>query len=103
MTLRPLVVAALCALAFGKPVRRSMQVHEARKSVPVGFTSNDAAPADATLKLRLALVHSDDAGLIDSLYDVSSPESANYGKHLSREEVRRPPLPILATFMIETL
>ena len=66
-----------------------MQVHEARKSVPVGFTSNGAAPSDATLKLRLALVHSDDAGLIDSLYDVSSPESANYGKYLSKEEVRR--------------
>ena len=91
MILRPLVVAAFGALAFGKPVRRSMQVHEARKSVPVGFTADGAAPADATLKLRLALVHNDDAGLIDTLYDVSTPSSANYGKHLSKEEASHHP------------
>ncbi|EED85603.1 predicted protein, partial [Postia placenta Mad-698-R] len=39
------------------------------------------------LSLRVALVQNNIAGLIDALYDVSSPSSPNYGKWLSKTEV----------------
>lgn len=89
MAFRSVVIASLCALALGKPARRDMQVHEARTHAPAGFSLTGAASPDTTLSLRLALVRSDDAGLIEALYDVSTPSSTNYGSHLSKDEVRR--------------
>ncbi|TFY67250.1 hypothetical protein EVJ58_g1740 [Rhodofomes roseus] len=38
------------------------------------------------IKLRVALVQSNPAGLEDALYDVSTPSSDNYGQYLTREE-----------------
>ena len=83
-----LLIASLFALALGKPMGRNLQVHEAREDVPDGFSLQGAASPDTTLKLRLALVQSDFAGLEERLYDVSTPSSANYGNHLSKAEVR---------------
>lgn len=88
MIFRSVVFASLCALAFGRPGRRDIQTHEARTHIPTGFSYAGAASPDTTLKLRLALVRKDDAGLIDTLYDVSTPSSTSYGSHLSKEEVR---------------
>jgi hypothetical protein len=39
------------------------------------------------LNLKIALTQSDLSGLEKALYDVSTPSSPNYGKHLSKEEV----------------
>lgn len=75
-------------LALSKAARRDLQVHESRPSAPSGFALSGAAPSDTILDLRLALVRNDDEGLIQSLYDVSTPSSPNYGQHLSKEEVR---------------
>lgn len=75
------------ASALANPVRRDLQVHESRADIPAGFTLTGPAPSDQVLTLRLALVQNDPAGLVDALYDVSTPSSANYGKHLSKEEV----------------
>ena len=66
-----------------------MQVHESLSSVPSGFTRNGPLSADATIKLRIALKQNNMEGLIDTLYDVSTPTSANYGQYLSAEEVRK--------------
>ncbi|KAI0761500.1 family S53 protease [Trametes elegans] len=80
---------SLLTIALGKPAGRSLQLHEAREDVPQGFSLRGAAPAGTTLKLRLALVQSDFAGLEERLYDVSTPSSPNYGNHLSKEEVEQ--------------
>lgn len=83
-----LFVASLFGLSLGKPVVfRRMQVHEARQSVPSGFTSNGPASPDTTLQLRLNLKSNNMEGLINSLLDVSTPSSANYGNHLSKADV----------------
>ncbi|TDL17183.1 hypothetical protein BD410DRAFT_807518 [Rickenella mellea] len=55
--------------------------------IPSGFVSKGPAAADTQLNLRIALVQSDTAGLEAALLDVSTPSSANYGKHLSMDEV----------------
>ncbi|TFY62562.1 hypothetical protein EVJ58_g3775 [Rhodofomes roseus] len=86
MVSRLLVVTSLIALALGKPVRRDLQLHESRQSVPRGFSLVGPAADETTLALRLALVRSNTAGLIDALYDVSNPSSAHYGEHLTKEE-----------------
>lgn len=81
-----LLVASLFTLACGKPLSRLMQRHDARSDIPSGFVQGGSASPDAMLKLRLALVQSDPAGLEKALYDVSTPGSALYGQHLTQEE-----------------
>ncbi|KAF7979708.1 hypothetical protein HWV62_41050 [Athelia sp. TMB] len=88
ITIRSVFLASLLAIAAAGPVARSgMVVREAKPSVPEGFVLTGAAPASQTIPLRIALVQSNMAGLEAALYDVSTPGSANYGKHLSKEEV----------------
>ncbi|KAH8108266.1 family S53 protease-like protein [Phellopilus nigrolimitatus] len=84
---RFLVPVAFVAAVAANPVSRSLVLHEQRASAPNGFVKIGAAPADQVLNLRLALVNSDMAGLEDSLYAVSTPNSALYGQHLSKDEV----------------
>lgn len=67
---------------------RSMQVHETRVSVPSAFEHVGAAPSDAMLNLRVALVQNDMAGLEKALMDVSDPASPLKGQFLTKEEVR---------------
>ena len=87
MLTRVALVACLAAICAAKPMARSMQVHEAREDIPEGFVLSGAAPQDKVLNLRLALVQSDPAGLEKALMDVSTPSSALYGQHLTKEEV----------------
>ncbi|KAI5118436.1 hypothetical protein M0805_009714 [Coniferiporia weirii] len=82
-----LVFASFVAAVFANPVFRDLVVHEQRKSVPAGFTRIGDAPGDQQLDLRIALVNSDMKGLENALYAVSTPGSARYGKHLTKEEV----------------
>lgn len=83
------LVACLAIVAYGKPVARSMAVHETRENVPEAFTQKTSAPPDSVLNLRIALVQNDIEGLQKALLDVSTPGNALYGQHLSKEEVRR--------------
>lgn len=80
-------VALLCTLVSGTPLPRNMQVHEARQSIPAGFTLHAPASPDTVLSLRVALVQNDPDGLVNALYDVSTPSGANYGQYLSKDEV----------------
>ncbi len=82
------LLVSLVTLALGKPTARNMKLHESRLAVPNGFSLNGAAPAETSLKLRLALVQSNFPELERKLYDVSTPSSSSYGKHLSKAEVR---------------
>lgn len=88
MLARVLALVSLVTLALGKPVARTMQVHERREVVPQGFKLRAAASPDATLSLRLAVAQTDSTELERRVMDVSTPSSPNYGKHLSKEEVR---------------
>ena len=83
------VFSSFIALAAANPLSgRAMQVHESRASVPASFTKTGTPSPDTILTFRVALAQTDPDGLTDALYDVSTPSSANYGNHLTKEEVR---------------
>lgn len=88
MVASALLLASLLTLALGKPTARNLRIHESLQGAPTGFSLTGSADPNQTLKLRLALVQGNTAELERRLYDVSTPSSANYGKHLSKEEVR---------------
>ena len=75
------------ALTSGRVTPRAGMVVRASKDLPVGFAHQGAAPADQVIPLRISLKQANIAGLEAKLYDVSTPGSANYGNHLSKEEV----------------
>lgn len=81
------LLTSLLTFGLGNPVARSLRLHEARSTVPVGFSRVGSADADTVLSLRLGLVSENTDKLIETLYDVSTPSSPNYGQHLSRSDV----------------
>ncbi|KAF7370374.1 Tripeptidyl-peptidase sed3 [Mycena sanguinolenta] len=76
---------SLITLATASPVPRVL--HSSRSSAPLGFASLGPAPPDQSLKLRFGLASNNAPGLEAALLDVSTPSSANYGKHLTKDEV----------------
>ena len=87
MCSRAFVAACLLAVAYGNPIRRSLQVHDTRAQAPSSFTAKGAASPDTMLNLRIQLAQSDMAGLEDALMAVSTPGNALYGQHLTVDEV----------------
>src|ERR1700733_13258749 len=80
----------VAALASAKPTsgaRSSMVTRSFKSDPPAGFALHGVAPADTSIPLRIALVPNDITGLEKALYDVSTPGSVNYRKHLSKEMV----------------
>jgi tripeptidyl-peptidase-1 len=65
-----------------------MVVHESRTSVPAGFVSQGAAPANDMLTLRVALTSNNIAGLEEKLMSLSTPGSSEFRQWLSMEEVK---------------
>ncbi|KAA1478787.1 family S53 protease [Dentipellis sp. KUC8613] len=84
------LVAGLFAAAEGAP-------HERRDSAPSGFVLTSPVPPTDILPFRLALTPQDFSGLEQALYSVSTPGDAQYGKHLSLEEVQKFTTPTSAT------
>ncbi|EJD00679.1 family S53 protease [Fomitiporia mediterranea MF3/22] len=82
-----LVFASFVAAVSASPLFSSFVLHEQRTDIPDGFVKVGSAPADQVLNLRLALVNNYMNGLEEKLYAVSTPGSALYGQHLSKEEV----------------
>lgn len=83
-----LALAWLVSAACANPLLRDfMMLHEKREQAPQGFSSNGPASADTILDLRIAMVPNNIAGLEEQLMAVSTPSSASYGQHLTREEV----------------
>ena len=78
------------AVALARPTTTDLDfhVHERRADVPKGFAYRGRASPNTTLDLRIALVQSNRTGLETALYDVSTPGSSNYRKHLSKSQVR---------------
>ena len=81
------VLASVLAAGYASPVAEKFTVREARTSIPAGFTQDSAAPGDEMLNLRVALTSTNMTGLQSELYSVSTPGSANYGQHLTKEQV----------------
>ncbi|KAI0328755.1 family S53 protease [Cubamyces sp. BRFM 1775] len=80
------LLACFAATVCGKPMARSMQVHETKAAVPDAFQLVGLASPDTVLNLRIALVRGDRDGLEKVLMDVSTPGSPLYGQHLTKEE-----------------
>ncbi|KAF7357217.1 Family S53 protease [Mycena sanguinolenta] len=87
MTASSLFLASLLSLAAASPAFQNFVLQESLNSAPSGFSTSGPAADSTTLNLRIALASSNFAGLEQALYDVSTPSSANYGKHLSKAEV----------------
>lgn len=64
-----------------------MAVLSSRSAPPEGFAYQGAPPTGSSISLRVALAQADTAGLENALNDVSTPNSANFRKHLSKAEV----------------
>ncbi|KAI0635010.1 subtilisin-like protein [Trametes polyzona] len=91
-TLPALVSVALAITAAANPLVAAstiFRVQEAHSAVPSGFTRVGPAAPETTLSLRLALAQGDPDSLVDALYRVSDPDSPDYGKYLSKEEVEK--------------
>ncbi|KAF9814346.1 hypothetical protein IEO21_05141 [Rhodonia placenta] len=82
-----LLAASLVGSAWSNPVLHGLQILEHRDAPPRGFVHGGPASPDTMLNLRLALKQNNMDGLIEALYDVSTPSSAKYGQHLSKYEV----------------
>jgi tripeptidyl-peptidase I len=80
-------LVSVVSLACAERMPDNFVVHERRDSIPQGYAHNGAAPHDELLSLRIGLVSNNMTGLEKALYDVSTPSSPMYGKHLSKKEV----------------
>jgi tripeptidyl-peptidase I len=87
---RRILLATFLTAVCAKPLAQNLVLHEQRDAIPSGFSRKAAADGSTVLNLRLALAESNTDGLIEALYDVSTPSSANYGQHLAKEDVSVP-------------
>ncbi|KAH9858512.1 family S53 protease-like protein [Lenzites betulinus] len=84
-----LLFFAAFSFALGRPTSPDeLRIHDRRSDAPPGFKYLGQAHPDTVLNLRIALPQSDPAGLEAALYDVSTPSSTNYRKHLSKAEAQ---------------
>jgi len=74
--------ASLALAAFARTVLYQ------RSSVPAEWTVGARAPADATLEFTVALKQQNLDELDRLFWDLSDPNSVNYGKYLTSEQVR---------------
>ncbi|KIJ29336.1 hypothetical protein M422DRAFT_188615 [Sphaerobolus stellatus SS14] len=87
VSFRLLSLVSLLGVVLASPTYRDFVLHERRDTVPRGFVHNGPAAANQTITLRIALNSNNLAGLEKALFDVSTPSSALYGQHLTKEEV----------------
>ena len=88
LSLSAAVVAALVLSVLATPTpREGLRLFEKRDELPSDFVSDGAPAPDTKLDMRIALKMADRDGLEAALFDVSTPSSDNYGKHLSQDQV----------------
>ena len=80
----PFLILALLSASLASPVQRRVE----RDVSTRGFVVKGKASQEATVPLTLGLPMADRDGLEAVLLDISDPASPNYGKWLSKEEVR---------------
>ena len=76
------------AVALGRPALDShdLVTRSQHDATPSGYVQG-SAPSDSTIRLTIAMPQNNMSGLHAALLDVSDPDSPNYGKHLSKDEV----------------
>ncbi|KIK58301.1 hypothetical protein GYMLUDRAFT_171184 [Collybiopsis luxurians FD-317 M1] len=84
------IAAALCLVFPLQSTSKALALHirQASESLPQGFVQVGPPSNDTPIDIRIGLQASDNAGLEQKLYQVSTPGSAFYGKYLSRDEVK---------------
>ena len=82
------LLSVLVSCALASPALRNMVVHEQIHTAPEGFAAKGPADATQMLNMRIALKQTNIEGLQEKLMAVSDPASAEYGQHLTKEEVR---------------
>ena len=85
--LLPFVFLFLGITASSDPIFSRRTPHERRSHIPSGWNLVRKHDASAVIPLRFALSQSNLENLDEFLYDVSHPDSANYGKHWSPGQV----------------
>ena len=91
MLVAGLLFSSLIRLVLGGAVPRSDLVPRSQlPSIPPGFSPSQLwVPGDDVIRLTIGIPPNDASSLHAALLDVSDPSSSNYGRHLSRDEVRR--------------
>ncbi|KAJ7312738.1 family S53 protease [Mycena albidolilacea] len=82
-----IIVAALVPLLVG--VASEFVVLERRDGPPPGFSSIGPTPGSEVLTLRFGLSSNNIPALHETVYDISTPGNALYGKYLSQEEINK--------------
>ena len=81
----PVLVSLLAGLALAAPA--SYIQHEKRSVTDARWVKRDRAPGSARVPVRIALSQRNLDQGHDLLMDVADPDSANYGKHWTAQEV----------------
>ncbi|UNI19609.1 Tripeptidyl-peptidase I [Purpureocillium takamizusanense] len=84
-TLVPLLVAA--ALAAASPLGQDMVTKQALRKASSGWEFKASAPADLTLNMQISLKEQNMDKLQQRLLEMSNPEHADYGKHMSKADI----------------
>ncbi|KAG9312210.1 peptidase S8/S53 domain-containing protein [Chiua virens] len=85
--LLPFICLSLGLAVYSDPVLSRSTLHERRSHIPSGWHVSRKHHLSATIPLRFALIQSNLENLEELLYDVSHPDSPNYGKHWSAAKV----------------
>ncbi|GJJ10818.1 hypothetical protein Clacol_005046, partial [Clathrus columnatus] len=77
----------LLSLIYSSPLEEQMVVHRQLDTIPDGYIQAGRADPKQTINLSVGLASNNNTGLTQRLYDVSMPDSPNYGQYLTKEEV----------------
>lgn len=81
-----ITLSAFIAFVIAAPSSRYVQ-HEKRSSLPLGWVRTHKLPSHHVLPIRIALAQSNMHKADEYLMDVSHPDSANFGKHWTAQQV----------------
>jgi tripeptidyl-peptidase-1 len=83
----PFVLLSLGLAANADPTLSPWALHERRSHIPPGWARARKHDTSAAIPLRFALVQPNLENIEKYLYDVSHPNSPNYGKHWTASQV----------------
>ncbi|KAH6642332.1 peptidase S8/S53 domain-containing protein [Boeremia exigua] len=86
MRVSSLLFLSLNGLAVGSPLD-SHVIHEKRDALPVAWIKQSRAPKDTVLPVRIGLTQRNLEHSDRYLDDISDPDSPNFGKHWTAEQV----------------
>lgn len=85
--MRGALIPLVAALAVASPMQQDMVVKHALPSVPSGWQVKSAAPSNMNIDMHIGLKEQNLDKLQKRLLEMSDPNHADYGKHMSLAEV----------------